>query len=382
MSKTLNKNIKEKYECVFLLHAVGDTIGFKNSDWEFNYGKNATFETVLEFIFEFIDLGGINGINLKDWIISDDTLYHIAMGDTMLAYDESKHYNKKTKKHTEKFILSAKLNLIDMHNKMFDEKEKDGFYRFPGMLTTKAIQEMTETHDMRDEGYNPNAGGNGVAMRSLCIGLAFYKKKDLEKLIETTITLGKLTHNSPIGFLAGFTSAFFISLAIQEVDLTSWPMLLLELLKSQEIKKYIDTENFNEFLDYIEYINKWEIYVDTRFVDNRPLKTRSSSNMIFRIKYYYENFVKGTKTTIIGSAGHCAMIMAYDALLDCDGKWEKIVFYSILHPGDSDTVGAIACGLYGAVYGYGDVPANMFKYLEEKKSLKEISNLMFEKFYH
>ena len=53
------------------------------------------------------------------------------------------------------------------------------------------------------------------------------------------------------------------------------------------------------------------------------------------------------------------MIMAYDALLDCNGNWEKLIVYAILHIGDSDTIGAVAGGLYGAVYGFGDVPENM-----------------------
>jgi ADP-ribosylglycohydrolase len=53
----------------------------------------------------------------------------------------------------------------------------------------------------------------------------------------------------------------------------------------------------------------------------------------------------------------------------------------MLHPGDSDTVGAIAGGLYGAVYGYGDVPPNMLEYLEEKKVLKKLGNTMYDQYY-
>jgi len=45
----------------------------------------------------------------------------------------------------------------------------------------------------------------------------------------------------------------------------------------------------------------------------------------------------------------------------------------MLHGGDSDTVGAIAGGFYGAVYGMGDVSENLLKYLEMKKELIEIS---------
>ena len=74
-------NAKDKVDAIMILHALGDTIGFKNGDWEFNYGNNIdinTLEYVNELIYEFIDLGGVTGINLKKWKVSDDTILHIA----------------------------------------------------------------------------------------------------------------------------------------------------------------------------------------------------------------------------------------------------------------------------------------------------------------
>jgi ADP-ribosylglycohydrolase len=73
--------------------------------------------------------------------------------------------------------------------------------------------------------------------------------------------------------------------------------------------------------------------------------------------------------------------MAYDALLDCDGKWEKIIFYAILNPSDSSTVGAIAGGFYGAVYGFGDVPLTMLQNIEEGNNLIDLGKKMYKKFY-
>jgi ADP-ribosyl-[dinitrogen reductase] hydrolase len=75
------------------------------------------------------------------------------------------------------------------------------------------------------------------------------------------------------------------------------------------------------------------------------------------------------------------MIMAYDALIDCDGLWEKLIFYAMLHPGDSDTVGAIAGGLYGILYGYGDVPEKMLCCIEEKDRLIKLGKKFYKKFY-
>jgi ADP-ribosylglycohydrolase len=74
------------------------------------------------------------------------------------------------------------------------------------------------------------------------------------------------------------------------------------------------------------------------------------------------------------------MIMAYDCLLDCDGAWEKLVIYSMLHPGDSDTVGSVAGALYGSVYGFGDVPNRLFEHLEFKDDLLTVSKELFKKY--
>ena len=363
--------MEDKYICTFLLHALGDTIGFNNSDWEFNYSKESDLFTVIELICEFIDFGGVNGIDLKDWIISDDTLYHMAIAKTILKY----------KTFDDAFILLAKNNLVRMHNKMIDE-EKKGINRHPGKITEYYIQKFTETEDGRTLQYRTETGGNGAAMRNLCIGLAFYKESDIDDLINISINLSKLTHNSALGYLAGFTSAYFVSLALREININKWVYMLLDILDSETIKSHINDKNNVEYSDYINYIGFWKKYLDTRFNDGKPIKTRSTSNVIYRIKYYYENFVKDTRADFIGGSGYCAMIMAYDALIDCDGKWEKLIFYAMLHPGDSDTIGAIAGGIYGIMYGYGDVPEKMLCCIEEKEQLLLLGKKFYKKFYN
>lgn len=361
--------MENRYIALFLLHGLGDTIGFKNSDWEFNYNKPASLDTVTEMIYEFIDLGGINGINISNWNVSDDTLYHIAISKSLLSY---------TGKLDEKFLLKTKNNMIEMHNKMIDE-EKNGIYRFPGKTTDKYIEMFSEKSDARSKKYDQTSGGNGPAMRNLSIGLLFYRENDIDELINISITLSKLTHNSAHGYLGGFTSAFFVSLGTRNIAINKWIFLLIEILESDKIKTYINMNNNDEVFDYIAYINYWKKYIDTRFIDDKPIKSRSISNMIFRTKYHFQNFVENTKSTVIGGSGYSAMIMAYDALLDCDGKWEKLIFYAILHPGDSDTVGAIAGGLYGIVYGFGDVPKNMVCCIEEKDILLELGEKFHKK---
>ena len=111
-------DMKTKYNALLILHALGDTIGFKNGDWEFNYyDKSTTLEYVNELIYEFIALGGVNGINLRDWRVSDDTFFHIAICKSLLHYDVNNDTNN---------ILYLKKYLTMEEERM--DSERDGSY--------------------------------------------------------------------------------------------------------------------------------------------------------------------------------------------------------------------------------------------------------------
>jgi ADP-ribosylglycohydrolase len=376
--------MEEKYYSIMILHAVGDTIGFKNGDWEFNYhdkDKLDVLDYVNELIYEFIYLGGVNGIDLSDWKVSDDTFFHIAIAKSMLKYKGNV---------TDKLITNMKSNLLKEAVKIWDEssgketktgKTIEKFNRYIGVKTSENIKKFTDNFDARLDTYDDYAGGNGAAMRSLVIGMCLYGKKNRDKLIDLSIISSQLTHNNAIGYLAGFTAALFTALALEDIPIAEWPYILIEYLKTNKLKSFLNQNNVDQAYDHSIYIRYWQKYIDTKFDDKKkPLKLKANSNPMHRIRYYHDNFYKDTISTQIGSSGYLCMIMAYDALLDCDGKWEKLIVYSMLHSGDSDTIGAIAGGLYGAVYGMGDVPSNMIEHLERKNELEKLSSELYKKF--
>ena len=366
-------NIKKRFITTMILHALGDTIGFKNGDWEFNYKKDNTtyldLRIAIDLISEFIELGGVNGINLKNWNISDDTLFHEAVAKSLLEYE-----NKLDENYINKIF---KNNFIDTFNSIVEDN-KNNIKRCMGETTISSIKKWTDNIDERKQEFNFISGGNGCAMRNLCIGLAFHDNVD--KLIDYSIITSMTTHNNPLGFLGGLTSALFTNYAINNIEINNWIYELLIILNSKKVLKYIDTKNNDTYFAYREFIRYWEIYLDLRFLDNKPIFTKSNANILFRSKFYYDNFNKNLND-VIGSTGISAMIMAYDCLLDCNGYWEKLIVYAMLHSGDSDTVGAIAGGLYGAVYGYGDVPKHMLEYLEDKKKLEKYGEDLYSKFF-
>jgi ADP-ribosylglycohydrolase len=365
---------KDKCISIFLLHALGDTIGFKNGIWEFNYGNyNNDIRITIEIISEFISLGGITQIDLKDWNVSDDTLLNYEIAKFIL---NSKYEDK----INESEIINLKNEIYKLIKKEIKSKIERGF----GKMTIDAIYDWTDKKDQRHEAYNPYSGGNGCSMRTFPIGIKFYKDKDLNKLIEYSIMTSKLTHNSPIGFLGGLVTAYFVKLALNNIDIEKWPFLVIELLESNKVKSYIDIENDNIYFDYRNTIKFWKKYIEVFYSDDKkPLKLKTSVNIISRFKIFVEfNKILSEDVTIqtktIGGNGQTSIMMAHNALLDCDGNWEKLVYYAMLHAGDSDTVGAIAGGLFGAVYGSKNIPEHLLKHLEMKKELIEMGENIYD----
>jgi ADP-ribosylarginine hydrolase len=365
--------MEQKYISCIILHAIGDTIGFNNGKWEFNYFKEYKIqETALELLYEFINLGGINMINLKEWKVSDDTLLHISIIESLLNIENIS--NDDTILNNIYDII--KIKFIETYDLYLNQTAIPK--RYIGNTTKKYIKAFKELDtDARFMIYDKYSGGSGSAMRTLCIGLAFHNNLDF--LIEFAIMSSKMTHNSPIGYLGGFVSAYFVYLGLNNVHLFKWPYELIKILKSDKIKKYILENTYD---DYEEYIMHWNTYINFRFENNKkPKYTKSNMNITLRSEYHYNLFSKNTLTNIIGSSGCSCVIMAYDALLDSENNWEKLIIYSALHSGDSDTVAAIACGWYGCLYGMENIPKNNIEYLEFKDKLLDLGKQLYNKFY-
>lgn len=370
-NSTWHVAIREKYIACMLLQALGDTIGFKNGDWEFNYGrKNITCDITLEILYEFIYLGGINGINLNGWHVSDDALFNMAIASALI----------KSKNNNDVILNKIKSEFSYLFEKIQNELNYK-VNRYIGITTAKYIQKFTDKIDGRFLGFDPMTGGNGAAMRTHSIGLAFFGKSNRDKLIDIAIESSRMTHNSPIGFLGGLVTALFTAFAIEGVFIEKWPFKMLKILESDAVLKYIRKDSRrDEEAAYDEFIMYWKKYIDLRFDKDVLIHTKAMTNLFNRSRFYLEHFTRGTKGKVIGDSGYSSTIMAYDCLLDAGNNWEKLVIYSMLHCGDSDTVGAIAGGLYGALYGFGDVPESNLKYLEYKKELEVIGDALHKRF--
>ncbi len=315
--------------------SLGDTIGYYNGNWEFNRGeKNAGPDYVNVLVSDFISMGGVNDLSIINWMSSDDTILYMATWAVLVTgVCEPDEFGKLLR--TE--YLSKK-NLIQN--------------RDPGQTTMDSL-EMQESIEWNKLPYNSKAIGAGSAMRSGCIGMFFPTKFYRRELISFAVECSRVTHNSATAILGSVTAALFTAYALERQPINLWPHKLLKLLKSGKIDSYIEFSRPNEYpffkRDKVIFIGQWEKYISFRFAGiNVRTDIRLTKNLVLRYKYLSENYSKGCD--VPGSCADDCLIMAYDALLESGGVFEKLLVYSILHPGDSDTVGSIAMSWFGALY--------------------------------
>lgn len=354
-------NISDRYIATIILYSLGDTIGFNNGIWANRYNKKIiTLEVIHEILYEFIDLGGINGINLNGWSISVNTLMHIATAYSII--DGSDDIIPKT---------------IKLYKKVIHTVYHDQIANIPRGLKEKLKKKLIDINQNKiSSQYDPDSSDNACSTRMLCVGL--YYREDQDKLIQVSMENSLLTNTSPIGYLGGITSALFTSYAINDIDITRWPTLLMEVLESDIIKKkYVKTKEEED--DYDVFVMNWRKYMELKFNGDVPLKIKSNVNILYRSKFYYDNFTSDRTSPMIGYSGYSSVIMAYDCLLDSRMNWEKLIIYAALNFGDTYSVSSIACGWYGAMYGFGDVPSKNLENLEYKDELYKVGKMLYKK---
>lgn len=379
----------DKYFASIYLAMVGDKIGFGDGYQEMNslydmltiennkdFLANAEGVTY-QILYIFLADGGISNINLNILSISDDTVMHL---DTVKGLLE--HYNNinELTDNILKHYLESFKDLNFMKNKLLAGKQ-----------TIDSIKKIQSGTNWSKFVYNKNAGGNGSVMRSMCIGLAFHRPSDLNKLIETCILSTLITHPNCTACIGSIVSALFTSYALNGINPEKWIFELLDILESDMIDKILlkirptFIDNFKD--DKQSFIFKLNTYIETSFDENYNYSINSKHNRAVypwkRIYYYFDNFITDKKLFYVGAGADDCVIIAYDCLLLSKNNYERLIYTSMIIVGDSDTIGSVASSWYGALYGINNIlNTNLIEENEEYNNIKKISEQLYYKYYN
>lgn len=354
----------DKYFASIYLAIIGDKIGFGNGSREKNYMEGTINKSSKDWeqigeslssiiIFKFISEGGISGLNLTELHYSDDTIMHLDTINGFIAKysDRDDLYNNITNNYLESFK-----NINEMRD-----------LYLAGRQSIEAIKSIKSGLNWRLFPYNKSAGGNGGAMRTMCIGLVYNKPSNLLALIESSIMISSITHPNCISFIGSIISALFTSYAIQDIIPETWIFEVIRLLESKTIDDIVEKikPTFIEYMieDKKIFLNKLLTYVEQSFDDNyNYLITDTHLRSIFpwkRTLYYHEEFSTNKKYIYPGAGADDCIIIAYDSLLMAKNNYEKLIYMSMINIGDSDTIGSIASAWYGALYGFNNINSNL-----------------------
>ena len=369
-----------KYFDAIILAIYGDIMGYHNGIWEFNFGIfinniNDIPSIHYKILEEYIKLGTCYNFPIENYNFSDDTILLI---ETLKVLNKCHDRSEKKiiEKFKEKYIKSLPLLL---------EKNSNGkSLRNPGISTINSIK-LLEKNDYPK--YDISLGGCAASMRTLPIGIYFHD--DLEKLIYLSIFNSKLTHNYSIGYFGGLANAYFSSLAIKNIDPWKWNNMFIELLESKMLINIFQKNNIideynkdiRQIVDFFKLYqeNYLRFYPDIKNYNTKMADLISDFSPQVKNKHIYD-YSKA------GGNGIDSILFAYDALLssivlknnninNLDDKtkyqfsFEKCLIYSCFHVGDSDTIGTIALGWFGLLFGIPDNFEN-YKKIDNYKKFK------------
>ena len=369
--------IDEKHiESAIMLSMLGDIIGFGNGIIEFNNKHIFDNSDIigagdysLDIVFTFFNDGGFTNHPKKDWSISDDTVMSLCNANALIKHFSSGENLVNCAKREYIQLVCDKLRLAKF------EKTYGG-----GLTTIKNLKKLSIGDDWELFEYDESAGGSGGSMRSAIFGVVFWKESDIIHLIESAMNTTRLTHPNAIAFMGSITVALFASYAMNNISINKWPHLMIEMFESKMFNNIIDKFDPKTVAlcrrDKITFLSKWSEYCESRFLIN-TLEYKSSEYNKYphaRTKWYNNFSTKGIHI-YPGAGGDDSTIIAYDCLVDSKGSWEKVVIYSMLHEGDSDTTGAICGFLYGLVYGTTEIANIMLNNIGDVEYVKQVKKI-------
>jgi ADP-ribosylarginine hydrolase len=238
--------------------------------------------------------------------------------------------------------------------------------RAPGNQTKIAVEKYLKFDKMPNV-YSTRAGGNGGAMRTMCIGLTFHSNIFLVAEIAVRATLA--THPNFTAILGGCMSAVFTAYAVEQINPLYWMRLFLrnvvpyvyEVMRDSVSLTGVGEKTLDQEVG--RFVGQCRQYLKIRLPrksdGSLPSKPRIPVNWHtdFRIRdKFYSQFAfvnPSDGSSWNGSSGDDACIIAYDCILTArdPNVWTDVLYLAALHGGDSDSTASIAGAWFGAMHG-------------------------------
>ena len=188
-----------------------------------------------------------------------------------------------------------------------------------------------------------------------------------------------MTHQHHMGYLGAVSVALMVSYAIQSkhsrslsqlfhslmilelfnlimkgLPIAEWgPMVLKDLESAQNSSDYSskDLKSFSE---------PFKLYLEQKGAEGADPSSSPSTDPddLEKREQFYKSL---SSNKWPGSNGLDSVLIAYDAMLESKGVWKELCSRAMFHGGDGSSTGCIAGALFGAYYGFKDVPINNYQ---------------------
>jgi len=370
---TAEENMKtpdmiERYKAAFVLAGSCGSLSYRNGDWE-----GITEGILIQGHINDI-LGGVENLEVTSppWRLPEEVFMHLATTNALIELDRNIQDRTTMRQCLKRWITRSREELGVRRDLLANEKLERNCQTVSG--EEKSVKTTASPTVERPE------LGCVAAVRSLCVGLRYPDASSTEDLVRVAIeTAFQAEQKLPLDFLGGVATAYFASSAVRDKDprIWGWKFVneVLPVAKRilEDSKKMIDAKSWRHFEDaWRKFLQQRGLETEQQCKKNQP-RYPIKFGVKERDNFYKMISYRGSP----GSSGHDAAIIAYDAILSCQGDWLELVCRAGFHGGRRSATGVIAATLFGAIWGFRGVCRRHLDELEHLELLVHSGQSLF-----